>query len=132
MYTSASARRTFSASVVGLPQGRRHAVPLIFGPGGSGNPKRNFGDWCAKVATACIGRSAEALAAAAALEKEYGSVPGDGFRTKASLAESSGITGGYTVPPDFYQGIMALSIAGTELDPVSQGVARPRCRCRGH
>jgi predicted phage gp36 major capsid-like protein len=117
MYTSASARRTFSASVVGLPQGRRHAVPLIFGPGGSGNPKRNFGDWCAKVATACIGRSAEALAAAAALEKEYGSVPGDGFRTKASLAESSGITGGYTVPPDFYQQLLRIVAENTFIRP---------------
>ena len=117
MYTSASARRTFSASVVGLPQGRRHAVPLIFGPGGSGNPKRNFGDWCAKVATACIGRSAEALAAAAALEKEYGSVPGDGFRTKASMAEASGVTGGYTVPPDFYQQLLRIVAENTFIRP---------------
>jgi len=31
---------------------------------------------------------------------------------KAALAESSGVTGGYTVPPDFYQQI--LLIAGEE------------------
>jgi hypothetical protein len=98
-------------------QGRRHAVPLIFGPGGSGNPKRNFGDWCAKVATACIGRSAEALAAADALDKEYGSVPGDGFRTKASMAEASGVTGGYTVPPDFYQQLLRIVAENTFIRP---------------
>jgi hypothetical protein len=31
-------------------QARRHAVPVIFGPGGEGDTKKSFGDWCLAVA----------------------------------------------------------------------------------
>jgi hypothetical protein len=31
-------------------QSRRAAVPVLFGPGGDGDPKKSFGDWCLAVA----------------------------------------------------------------------------------
>src|SRR5579872_5023049 len=42
---------------------RRHAVPALFGPGGDGDPRRCFGDWCLAVARDDRGY----------LEKHYGS-----------------------------------------------------------
>lgn len=88
-------------------QAQKHAVPMIFGEGGHGDVKRNFGDWLVKVATACIGKPRQAGEAAAALEKEYSTA----FSPwqKAALGESSGVTGGYTVPPDFYQQLLAIA-----------------------
>jgi len=74
-------------------QSRRVARPLIFGSGPTGDTRKCFGDWLLHVA-----RNDEAY-----LEKTYGTV-----RTKAALAEGSGSTGGYLVPPEFYQGIMAV------------------------
>lgn len=87
-------------------QARKHAVPAIFGPTGEGDTKKNFGDWLIKVATACIGKPRQAGEAQAALEKEYGTA----FNAwqKAALGESSGVTGGYTVPPDFYTQLLAI------------------------
>jgi HK97 family phage major capsid protein len=79
-------------------QARRHAVPAIFGPGGDGDPKRNFGDWAAAVA-----RDDQAY-----LEKHYGSVKIN-YTQKAALAEASGVTGGYIVPPEFAQQLLALA-----------------------
>src|SRR5579884_1605210 len=66
-------------------QARRHSVPAIFGPGGQGDPHKNFGDFCVCVATGNRKR----------LEEEYGSyqVDNKGVRTKAALGESSGSTG---------------------------------------
>ena len=81
---------------------RKHAVPAIFGKGQDGNPKHCFGDWCIAVA-----RKDRAY-----LEKEYGSQFND-YTTKAALAELSGVTGGYVVPPEFYQGIMDLAAEDT-------------------
>jgi HK97 family phage major capsid protein len=81
-------------------QARRHAVPAIFGEGGEGDVKHNFGDFCLAIATNNRDR----------LEKHYGSHQVDyrGVRTKAALGEASGVAGGYTVPPDFYQKLIAL------------------------
>jgi HK97 family phage major capsid protein len=76
-------------------QSRRVAQPLIFGDGASPSqdPKKSFGDWLLHVA-----RNDEPY-----LEKTYGTV-----RTKAAMAEGSGSTGGYVVPPEFYQGLMQV------------------------
>jgi HK97 family phage major capsid protein len=90
-------------------QARRHAVPLIFGEGGSGDVRHNFGDFCLAVAT----RNADRL------EKEYGSFMVDraGARVKAALAEASGVTGGYVVPPDFYRQLLAVISEATFIRP---------------
>jgi HK97 family phage major capsid protein len=77
-------------------QARRNSVPAIFGTeGGRGerDPHRNFGDWLLHVA-----RQDDAY-----LEKTYGSI-----RAKTALAESSGTTGGYIVPPEFYEKLLTL------------------------
>lgn len=79
-------------------QARRNAQPVLFGAGGAGDPHKCFGDWLVHVA-----RNDEAY-----LEKHYGTV-----RTKAALAEASGTTGGYLVPPDFYEGIMRVVAENT-------------------
>jgi HK97 family phage major capsid protein len=78
-------------------QSRRVGAPLIFGPGEKGDPDHNFGDWLLCVATGNRKR----------LEEHYKSE----FvvsRTKAAMGESSGTTGGYVVPPEFYQGLLAI------------------------
>lgn len=90
---------------------RKGAAGRIFGEHGEGDPKRCFGDWCLAVAT--MGASGASMsakqAAAARLEKVYGSQRNEWDpETKAALAEGSGITGGYTVPPDFYDQILAV------------------------
>ena len=78
-------------------QARKHAVPAIFGEGNDGDPKKNFGDWLYKVAKNDR----------AALEKDYGS----SFNPwqKAALAEQSGVTGGYIVPPEFYDQLLTIA-----------------------
>jgi len=89
---------------------RKNGVPAIFGEGGEGDPKKNFGDWLLNVALAGSKNGKRAVVAQERLEKEYGSM----FNTwqKAALGEASGVTGGYIVPPDFYQSL--LSIAAEE------------------
>jgi HK97 family phage major capsid protein len=78
-------------------QAKKHSVPLIFGEGNTSDPKKSFGDFCLAVARKDSGY----------LEKHYGStlIP---YQAKAALAEASGITGGYTVPPDFYKQRLAI------------------------
>jgi HK97 family phage major capsid protein len=88
-------------------QARRHATPAIFGPNGEGDPKKNFGDWLVQVAIAQTGRNAaERIKAAERLEKDYGSPYNSS--TKAAMSESSGVTGGYIVPPDFYNQLLTI------------------------
>ena len=84
-------------------QARRHAVPALFGTG-EGDPRRCFGDWCLAVARDDRGY----------LEKHYGSRFNE-WRTKAALGEASGVTGGYTVPPDFYQQLMQIMAEETVI-----------------
>ena len=87
----------------------KHAAPIIFGQGGEGDPKgKSFGDWALAVARKD----------AAYLEKNYGSHFNQWVGQKAAMGESSGVTGGYTVPPDFYQGLMSLI--------VERSIVRPR------
>src|SRR5579875_1841390 len=76
---------------------RKHAVPAIFGAGGNGDPRKSFGDWL----LACARNDARYL------EKHYGS-NFVAWQTKAALGESSGATGGYTVPPEFFEQIMTI------------------------
>ena len=71
--------------------------PMIFGKDGDGDPKHCFSDWCVHVIK--NDRSY--------LEKEYGSEFAPWQR--AALGESSGTTGGYIVPPQFNDQIMAIA-----------------------
>src|SRR5204862_7201243 len=71
-----------------------------------GDPKKSFGDWCLGVA-----RNDRHY-----LEKHYGSHFRE-WQTKAALGESSGVTGGYTVPPDFHQQLLALMAEETVIRP---------------
>ncbi len=76
---------------------RKHAVPALFGTGDNGDPRKCFGDWL----LACARNDARYL------EKHYGS-SFVAWQTKAALSESSGVTGGYTVPPEFFDQLMAI------------------------
>jgi HK97 family phage major capsid protein len=86
---------------------RKNAVPALFGDGGAGDPKKNFGDWLMNVAVAGSKNGKRAVEAQDRLEKEYGSM----FNTwqKAALGETSGVAGGYIVPPDFYHQLLAIA-----------------------
>jgi HK97 family phage major capsid protein len=86
-------------------QSRRLAVPALFG-GSDGDPRKSFGDWCLAVA-----RDDRAY-----LEKHYGSHFTE-WTTKAALAEASGVTGGYTVPPEFYSQLQQLMAEETFIRP---------------
>jgi HK97 family phage major capsid protein len=79
-------------------QAKRHAVPAIFGEDGDGDPKKNFGDFALAVARQDTPY----------LEKHYGSTRID-YTAKAALAEASGVTGGYVVPPQFAQQLLSLA-----------------------
>jgi HK97 family phage major capsid protein len=81
-------------------------VPAIFGPGGDGDPRKSFGDWALAVARNDRGY----------LEKHYGSRFNE-WQTKAALAEASGVAGGYTVPPEFYQQLLAVMAEETFIRP---------------
>src|SRR5262249_30996779 len=90
----------------------KNAAPAIFGAAGQsagqqGDPKgRTFGDFCLAVA-----RNDRNY-----LEKHYASE----FRpwqVKAALGESSGTTGGYTVPPDFYRQLQTIMEETTFFRP---------------
>jgi HK97 family phage major capsid protein len=86
---------------------RKHAVPLLFGENGEGDPKgKSFGDWLLGVARNDRGY----------LEKHYGSRFNE-WSQKAALGESSGAAGGYTVPPEFYQGLMQIVAENTFIRP---------------
>jgi HK97 family phage major capsid protein len=98
--------RSLKAFADAQSQSRRHAVPLIFGETGSGDPRKTFGDWCLAVARNDAGY----------LEKHYGS-KFNAWTTKAALAESSGVTGGYTVPPEFYQQLLTIMAEDTFVRP---------------
>jgi HK97 family phage major capsid protein len=88
-------------------QAKKHAVPAIFGDKGEGDPRRCFGDWLAAVA-----RGDRKY-----LEKHYGSAFVE-YGAKAALAEASGVSGGYIVPPEFASQLLALA--------AEQALIRPR------
>lgn len=75
----------------------KNKIPAIFGQGGEGDPKKTFGDFCLAVS-----RQDKNY-----LEKHYGSVFNQ-WQAKAALGDASGATGGYTVPPEFYNQLLAV------------------------
>jgi HK97 family phage major capsid protein len=85
---------------------RRGALPILFGERGEGDPKKSFGDWALAVA-----RSDRNY-----LEKHYES-SFVAWQTKAALAEASGVAGGYTVPPEFYQQLMGVVAENSFVRP---------------
>ena len=85
---------------------RKNAIPLLFGEGGAGDPRKSFGDWCLAVA-----RNDRLY-----LEKHYGSQFTE-WSTRAALAEASGTTGGYTVPPEFHQQLLQIVSEETFIRP---------------
>jgi HK97 family phage major capsid protein len=88
-------------------QARKHAVPALFGPDGDSDPRgKSFGDWALAVA-----RNDRHY-----LERHYGSHFNE-WRTKAALGEASGVTGGYTVPPEFYQQLLTIMAEETFIRP---------------
>jgi HK97 family phage major capsid protein len=87
-------------------QSRRHGNPIIFGENGDGDSKKSFGDWCLAVA-----RNEGSY-----LEKNYGSHFNQ-WSQKAAMAESAGATGGYTVPPEFYQRMLTIMAESTFIRP---------------
>jgi HK97 family phage major capsid protein len=89
---------------------RKNAVPTIFGDGNSGDTHgKTFGDWLVQVAILGSPKTSPQAKAAAQdrIEKVYSSKYN--AWQKAAMAESSGTTGGYTVPPDFYQQLLAIA-----------------------
>jgi HK97 family phage major capsid protein len=103
---------------------RKNGVPAIFGDGGDGDTHgKTFGDWLIQVAILGSPKTAPQAKAAAQdrLEKVYSS----SFSTwqKAAMAESSGVTGGYAVPPDFY--MQLLTIAGEQNTFRKYGFVQP-------
>jgi HK97 family phage major capsid protein len=98
--------QTLKAYADSQKQARKHAVPTIFGPGGEGDPRKSFGDWALAVA-----RNDRNY-----LEKHYGSRFNE-WQSKAAMAEASGVAGGYTVPPEFYQQLMTVMAEETFIRP---------------
>jgi HK97 family phage major capsid protein len=86
---------------------RRNAAPVLFGPDGDGDPKgRTFGDFCLAIA-----RGDRKY-----VEQYYDSRFVE-YQAKAALGEASGVTGGYTVPPDFYRSLLALISENSFIRP---------------
>ncbi len=94
-------------------QARRNSVPAIFGTGHDGDPRKNFGDWLKHAIQAITGKGREPAEAAEHLEKNYQ----QSIHQKAALGESSGVTGGYTVPPQFAEKIMSIMAEETFFRP---------------
>jgi HK97 family phage major capsid protein len=90
---------------------RKNAVPAIFGDAGQGDPDKNFGDFCLAIARKDHKRLADVYRAPLADDK------GNAIH-KAALGESSGSTGGYIVPPDFYRQLLTIA--------AEQSLIRPR------
>jgi HK97 family phage major capsid protein len=86
----------------------RNASPILFGANQDQRDPhgKSFGDYLYAVARKDTSY----------LEKHYGS-QFNAPQTKAAMAESSGVTGGYTVPPDFYHQLMALVAENSFIRP---------------
>jgi HK97 family phage major capsid protein len=94
-------------------------VPAIFGNGKAGDPKHNFGDWLCHAIKAVCGKGREPIEAADHLAKYYGQddIDAKAYAQKAALGESSGVTGGYTVPTQFSDQIQSLMAEDTFIRP---------------
>jgi HK97 family phage major capsid protein len=93
---------------------RKLAAPILFGPEGEGDVKKNFGDWLCHAIKAVTAKPREALECADYLEKNYKQ---SFYQQKAALGESSGVTGGYTVPTQFADQIQQLMAEDTFIRP---------------
>lgn len=98
--------KAFAAEQV---KSRRNGNPAIFGKGGEGDPRRTFGSFLLAVRN----RDAKAL-------EEMGShfVEWEEVEKKTAMSTQTGTQGGYAVPTEFYDRLMALA---TEI-----GIVRPR------
>jgi HK97 family phage major capsid protein len=91
-------------------QSRRVGGPAIFGPGGDGDLHgKSFGDWLVQVAT--LGSSRTSPRAKSDAQDRLDKIYSSAFQPwqKAAMGESSGATGGYIVPPEFYQEMLAIA-----------------------
>jgi HK97 family phage major capsid protein len=90
-------------------QARRHAVPALFGAEGGDPSGKTFGDWLVQVAT--LGSSKTSPKAKGAAQERLEKIYSSSFQPwqKAALGESSGATGGYIVPPEFYQQLLQVA-----------------------
>jgi HK97 family phage major capsid protein len=95
-------------------QARRNSVPDIFGARQPGDPRHNFGDWLAHAIKAATGKGRVSLEAQDYLEKTY--QQGE-YQQKAALGESSGVTGGYTIPTQFSDQIQLVMAENTFIRP---------------
>lgn len=88
---------------------RRHAVPLVFGPNGDGDPQRTFGDWLL-----CVRRNDQKT-----LLDRYGSqlVGWEGGEGKAAMNTQTGTQGGYTVPAEFLPRLMQIAAESAVVRP---------------
>src|SRR5439155_25858634 len=88
---------------------RRNAVPLVFGPDGDGEPRRNFGDWLR-----CVRRGDQRT-----LAEKYGSrlVDWDQAEGKAAMNTQTGTQGGYTVPAEYMPRLMQIVCEGSVVRP---------------
>jgi HK97 family phage major capsid protein len=93
-------------------QARKFAVPAIFGPGGGDPDGKSFGDWLLAVAKAGSRNHTQAHEGQQRLDKVYKSMFNE-WQQKAAMGESSGVAGGYVVPPDFYQQLLAIAVEAT-------------------
>jgi HK97 family phage major capsid protein len=84
----------------------KHSNPIIFGEGNTGDKGKSFGDWALAVA-----RGDKKY-----LETHYGS-SFVAWQQKAALAEAAGVTGGYTVPPEFFQQLQQIMAEQTFIRP---------------
>jgi HK97 family phage major capsid protein len=80
---------------------RRNAVPAIFGEGGSGDPKRTFGRFLLAVRAG----DRSALEEMGSRFVEWGE---DSIGHKAAMSTQTGTSGGFLVPTEFYDRLMAL------------------------
>jgi len=92
----------------------KNSVPIIFGEGGDGDVKKSFGSLLIRAGQKAFSN----------IEKDYPGVKINaggngvvlfkstpnrlGVRKKTAMAEASGVAGGYTVPPDFYDELIEL------------------------
>jgi len=95
-------------------QAKKFAMPAIFGKAGDGDPKKNFGDWLHHAVIACTAHGKKAIEAIDHLDKNYDQL---NIQKKTALGESSGQTGGYTVPQQFSEQIQLLMAENTFIRP---------------
>lgn len=94
-----------------LAKSRKNAVPAIFGAGNTGDPKKTFGSFLLAVKE----KNHKAL-------EEMGSAYADWDKedvtTKTAMSTQTGVSGGFLVPTEFHEKLLALA--------VEESIVRPR------